>query len=33
VTRCIPFASPDETWVCVYSGKPSIKRVLFARAY
>jgi prolyl-tRNA synthetase len=33
VTRCIPFDSPEEVWVCVYSWKPSIKRVLFARAY
>jgi prolyl-tRNA synthetase len=33
VTRCIPFDSPDEAWVCVYSWKPSTKRVLFARAY
>jgi len=33
VTRCIPFSSPEEKWVCVYSWKPSMKRVLFARAY
>jgi prolyl-tRNA synthetase len=33
VTRCIPFASAQEEWVCVYSGKPSKQRVLFARAY
>jgi len=33
VTRCIPFDSPDEDWVCVYSWKPSKKRVLFARSY
>ncbi len=33
VTRCIPFTSPEEQGVCVYSGKPSNKRVLFARAY
>jgi prolyl-tRNA synthetase len=31
--RCIPLDSPDESGVCVYSGKPSRKRVLFARAY
>lgn len=31
--RCIPFDSPDETGVCVYSGKPSRRRVLFARSY
>lgn len=33
VTRCIPFDSPEEQWVCVYSWKPSSRRVLFARAY
>lgn len=33
VTRCIPFDSPEEDGVCVYSGTPSKKRVLFARAY
>ena len=33
VTRCIPFNSSEEVWVCVYSGKPSMRRVLFARAY
>ncbi|MBU3668731.1 MAG: proline--tRNA ligase [Candidatus Taylorbacteria bacterium] len=32
-TRCIPFAEPDEDGVCVYSGKPSKKRVVFAKAY
>lgn len=31
--RCIPFGQQDEAGVCVYSGKPSTKRVLFARAY
>lgn len=31
--RCIPFESKEEDWVCVYSGKPSKKRVLFARSY
>jgi prolyl-tRNA synthetase len=31
--RCIPLANADEAGVCVYSGKPSSKRVLFARAY
>ncbi len=31
--RCVPFDSKDEDGVCVYSGKPSKKRVLFARAY
>lgn len=33
VTRCIPFNSPEEMWSCVYSWKPSTRRVLFARAY
>ncbi len=33
VTRCIPLNSPMESGVCVYSGKPSNQRVLFARAY
>lgn len=31
--RCIPLDAPDEAGVCVYSGKPSSRRVLFARAY
>jgi prolyl-tRNA synthetase len=31
--RCIPFDSPDEEGQCVYSGKPSKRRVLFARSY
>ena len=31
--RCIPLDAPDEKGVCVYSGKPSSKRVLFAQAY
>ncbi len=31
--RCIPFDSPDEAGTCIYSGKPSNKRVVFARAY
>jgi prolyl-tRNA synthetase len=31
--RCIPFDSPDEDGVCVYSGKPSKRRVLFAKSY
>lgn len=31
--RCIPFENrPEEGW-CIYSGKPSRQRVLFARAY
>jgi prolyl-tRNA synthetase len=31
--RCIPLEAKAETGVCIYSGKPSSKRVLFARAY
>lgn len=31
--RCIPFDSPEEDGVCVYSGKPSKRRVVFAKAY
>ena len=31
--RCIPLDAVDEEGVCVYSGKPSNKRVIFARAY
>lgn len=31
--RCIPLDAKAESGVCVYSGKPSTKRVLFARAY
>jgi prolyl-tRNA synthetase len=31
--RCIPLNNKQEAGVCIYSGKPSIQRVLFARAY
>ena len=31
--RCIPFDNPAEEGKCVYSGKPSVQRVLFARSY
>jgi len=31
--RCISFDGPDEEGSCVYSGKPSKRRVLFARSY
>ncbi|MFD1614938.1 proline--tRNA ligase [Gelatiniphilus marinus] len=31
--RCIPLDAKEETGVCVYSGKPSKRRVLFAKAY
>jgi prolyl-tRNA synthetase len=31
--RCIPLENDQEEGVCILSGKPSIQRVLFARAY
>ena len=31
--RCIPLEGEVEAGVCVYSGKPSKRRVLFAKAY
>ncbi|TMM30048.1 proline--tRNA ligase [Polaribacter aestuariivivens] len=31
--RCIPNDAKQEAGVCVFSGKPSTKRVLFAKAY
>ncbi len=31
--RCIPLDAKEEPGTCVYSGKPSSRRVLFARAY
>lgn len=31
--RCIPLDAPEEAGKCVYSGKPSNRRVIFARAY
>lgn len=31
--RCIPFDAKEEAGVCMVTGKPSNKRVLFARAY
>jgi prolyl-tRNA synthetase len=31
--RCIPLNQKAETGVCIYSGKPSAGRVVFARAY
>ncbi len=31
--RCIPLNNPQERGTCIYSGKPSTQRVLFARAY
>jgi prolyl-tRNA synthetase len=31
--RCIPFDRKEETGVCMVTGKPSVGRVVFARAY
>ena len=31
--RCIPLDAQAEVGTCIYSGKPSTKRVVFARAY
>ncbi|HOW25622.1 MAG TPA: proline--tRNA ligase [Bacteroidales bacterium] len=31
--RTIPFDAPEEKGKCIYSGKPSSQRVVFARAY
>jgi prolyl-tRNA synthetase len=31
--RCIPLNNPQEEGRCIFSGKPSKERVLFARAY
>jgi prolyl-tRNA synthetase len=31
--RVIPFDSPDEPGACIADGRPSERRVLFARAY
>ncbi|UTW62962.1 proline--tRNA ligase [bacterium SCSIO 12741] len=31
--RCIPLDAEEEGGTCIYSGKPSTKRVIFARAY
>jgi prolyl-tRNA synthetase len=31
--RCIPLDNELEEGICVYSGKPSKQRVIFARAY
>ena len=31
--RCIPFDAPEEPGRCVITGEPSLRRVLFAKAY
>ena len=32
-TRCIPLDAKEEAGTCIFTGKPSNKRVLFAKAY
>ncbi len=31
--RVIPLDNPKESGICIYSGKPSVQRVVFARSY
>lgn len=31
--RCIPLDGPDEAGTCIFTGKPSKKRVIFAKSY
>ena len=31
--RCIPYDAPEEEGKCIYSGRPSHRRVIFARSY
>jgi prolyl-tRNA synthetase len=31
--RCIPDDGPQEPGTCIFTGKPSTRRVVFARAY
>jgi prolyl-tRNA synthetase len=31
--RCLPFDGPHEPGTCLFTGKPSARRVIFARAY
>jgi prolyl-tRNA synthetase len=31
--RCLPFDGPTEAGTCIFTGKPSKRRVIFARAY
>jgi prolyl-tRNA synthetase len=31
--RCLPFDGPQEAGTCIFTGKPSARRVVFARAY
>lgn len=31
--RCLPFDSEEEVGTCIYTGKPSTRRVIFAKSY
>jgi prolyl-tRNA synthetase len=31
--RCIPLEGPEENGICIFTGKPSKRRVIFAKAY
>ena len=31
--RCLPFDGPQEPGTCIFTGKPSARKVVFARAY
>ncbi len=31
--RCVPLAGPEEPGKCIFTGKPSTKRAVFAKAY
>jgi prolyl-tRNA synthetase len=31
--RCIPLDAPDEPGACIFTGKPSAKRIIFAKSY
>jgi len=31
--RCVPLAGPQEPGKCIFTGKPSTKRAIFAKAY
>jgi len=31
--RCLPFDGPKEPGACIFTGQPSARRVVFARAY
>jgi prolyl-tRNA synthetase len=31
--RCVPIDAPEEAGKCIFTGKPSAKRGVFAKAY